>query len=81
MTNHNQGESTYRRWNTKSNTKKHTCDLNVRMKRVQDPKVLPAFPEEQVCHGQTPSGVKEGPQLGGESLHAQDNGGLEGDSS
>ena len=81
MTDHNQGESTCRRWNTKSNTYKHTYDLNVRMKRVQDPKVLPAFPEEQVCHGQIPSGVKEGPQLGGESLHAQDNEGLEGHSS
>ena len=48
---------TCRRKNKNKNTKKCTCDLNVHIEHVQDPKQLPAFPEELVCHGgQTPSG-------------------------
>ena len=70
---------TYKRWNTKTNTKKHTCDLNVRIKRVHaDPKVFQRNKCAMVKHHQ---GVKEGPQLGGESLHAHVHGGLEGHSS
>ena len=51
---------TYKRRNTKTNTKKHTCDLNVRIKRVQIPKRCQLFQRNKCSIVKHHQGDKEG---------------------